>query len=145
MEWVRRVGKSKSKVHCRTAHEGPEGEQRCPLILVARWGVDCQRHVPDALLSGKWPIRTVQEDVWVPQPVWTRSKNLSPAGIWSPDRPSHSESLYRLHCMKVRKEAVVNCGNISIFGEDQSLYPEVILCNGLIWNKWQATGWFTSQ
>ena len=31
-----------------------------------------------------------------PGPVWTGAKNLAPTGIWCPDRPAHSESLYRL-------------------------------------------------
>jgi hypothetical protein len=33
-----------------------------------------------------------------PGPVWTGAQNLAPTGIWSPDRPARSESLYRLRC-----------------------------------------------
>ena len=34
---------------------------------------------------------------WAPGPVWTGAENLAPTGIRSPDRPAHSQSLYRLH------------------------------------------------
>jgi hypothetical protein len=45
-------------------------------------GVGGQRHAPAALPPGG--------------PVWTGAENLAPTGIRSPDRPSHSKSLYRL-------------------------------------------------
>jgi hypothetical protein len=44
----------------------------------------------------KDPVPIVQEAGWVPGPVWTGAENLAPTGIRSPDRPSHSQSLYRL-------------------------------------------------
>jgi hypothetical protein len=51
-----------------------------------------------------WPLFTpgndlvpiVQEAGWAPGPVWTGAENLTPTGIRSPDRPSRSQSLYRL-------------------------------------------------
>jgi len=58
------------------------------------WGV---RVTPRPLFNpGKDPVPIVQEVVWVPGPVWTGAENLAPTGIWSPDRPVHSLSLYRL-------------------------------------------------
>ena len=45
---------------------------------------------------GKDPVPIVQEAGWVPGPVWTGAKNLASTGIQSPDRPAHSQSLYRL-------------------------------------------------
>jgi len=45
---------------------------------------------------GKDPVHTVQGAGSVPGPVWTDAENLAPTGIRSPDRPSRSESLYRL-------------------------------------------------
>jgi hypothetical protein len=33
---------------------------------------------------------------WAPEPVWTGEENLVPAVIRCPDRPSLSETLYRL-------------------------------------------------
>jgi hypothetical protein len=42
------------------------------------------------------PVPIVQEAGWAPGPVWTGAENLAPTGIRSPDRPAHSESLYRL-------------------------------------------------
>ena len=44
----------------------------------------------------KDPVRIVQEVVWVPGPVWTGAENLVSTGIRSPDRPAHSQWLYRL-------------------------------------------------
>ena len=45
---------------------------------------------------GKDPVPIVQEAVWAPGPVWTGAENLAPTEIRSPDRPAHSQSLYRL-------------------------------------------------
>jgi len=56
-----------------------------------------QRHVPTALYPGKDPVATVQEAGWAPGPVRTGAENLAPTGIRSPDRPTRSQSLYRLH------------------------------------------------
>ena len=42
------------------------------------------------------PVRTVQEAGWAAGPVWTGAENLTPTGTRSPDRPAHSESLFRL-------------------------------------------------
>ena len=42
------------------------------------------------------PVPVVQEVRWVPWPVWTGAENLFATRIRSPDRPPHSESLYRL-------------------------------------------------
>ena len=43
----------------------------------------------------KNPVPIVQEAGWAPGPVWTERK-VSPTAIRSPDRPAHSQSLYRL-------------------------------------------------
>jgi hypothetical protein len=40
----------------------------------------------------------VHEAGWDTGPIWTSAENLSPTGIRSPDRPTRSESLYRLRC-----------------------------------------------
>jgi len=45
---------------------------------------------------GKDPVTIVQEAGWAPGPVWTGAENLTPTGIRSPDRPTRSQSLYRL-------------------------------------------------
>jgi predicted CoA-binding protein len=44
---------------------------------------------------GKDPVPIVQEAGWAPGPVWMGGKSC-PTGIRSPDRPAHSQSLYRL-------------------------------------------------
>ena len=45
---------------------------------------------------GKDPVPIVREDGWAPGPVWTGAENLAATGIRSPDRPAHSQALYRL-------------------------------------------------
>ena len=44
----------------------------------------------------KDPVSIVQEAAWAPGPVWTGAENLASTRIRSPDRPAHSQSLYRL-------------------------------------------------
>jgi len=45
---------------------------------------------------GKEEVPVVQEAGWTPGSIWTGGENLAPTGIRSPDRPAHSQSLYRL-------------------------------------------------
>ena len=45
---------------------------------------------------GKIPYPLYRRLGGPPGPVWTGAENLAPTGIRSPDRPSHSESQYRL-------------------------------------------------
>ena len=54
-----------------------------------------QQHAPAALYRGKYPIPIVQEARWAPGPVWTGGKSR-PHRDSIPDRPSRSQSLYRL-------------------------------------------------
>ena len=53
---------------------------------------------------GKDLIPILQETGWSPGLVWTGAENLAPTGIWSPDRPTRSQSLYWIcypaHSMK---------------------------------------------
>jgi len=57
-----------------------------------------------ALEGGEWsaarpdhtlPVPILQEAGWAPWPVWTGGKS-HPHRDWIPDRPAHSQSLYRL-------------------------------------------------
>ena len=59
-------------------------------------GVGGQRQAPATFTFGKDPVPFVQEAGWAPAPVWTGAENLAPTGIWSPDLPARSESLFRL-------------------------------------------------
>ena len=52
-----------------------------------------QRHVLAALPQGKTQYPLYRR---LGRPVWTGAENLAPAGIRSPERPAHSESLYGL-------------------------------------------------
>jgi len=82
----------------RTAHWGSRGILVLPFHdhgTRTGWGVSV---TPQLLFTpGKDPIPIVQEVGWAPGPVWTGVENLAPTGIWSPDRPAHSQSLYRQH------------------------------------------------
>ena len=97
----------KSKVKCtpvqalrlctgRTAHTGSKGIALLFLYHDTRkgWGVIA---TPRPLFTpGKGSVPIVQEAGWAPGPIWTGAENLAPTGIRSPDRPSRSQSLYRL-------------------------------------------------
>jgi hypothetical protein len=100
VKFVNSKGKGKGKLHPRTGHEGPEGEQKYNSTLSLTSAVD----------SGGWStprpgrftpaerdaVPTVQEAGCAPGPVWTGAENLASTGIRSPERPARSESLYRL-------------------------------------------------
>ena len=88
------TGKGKDKVHPRTGHEGPEGEQNCSSTLPltsALDGVGGQRHAPGALppVKTRYPLYS---RLGGPQGRSGRARKISPpAGIRSPDRPVRSE------------------------------------------------------
>ena len=46
--------------------------------------------------SGKDSVPLVQEAGWAPGPVWTGAENLTTTGIRYTDRPTRSQSLYRM-------------------------------------------------
>ena len=54
-----------------------------------------QPQAPAASTPGKDPVPIVEEAGWSPGPVWTRGKSR-PHWDSIPDRPAHSQSLYRL-------------------------------------------------
>jgi len=56
-----------------------------------------QRHDPVALTPGKARYTMYRRLDGPPGPVWTGAENLAHTKIRSPDRPSRSESLYRLN------------------------------------------------
>jgi hypothetical protein len=76
----------------------PEQAQRVDraIALPFREGGEWSTSRPGRFTSGKDPVPIVQEAEWAPGPVWTCAKNLARTGIRSPDRPAHSQSLYRL-------------------------------------------------
>jgi hypothetical protein len=85
--------------HPITGHEGPEGEQiySCTLpstlaLNVGGWSMPR----PGRFTPGKDSVLVVQGAGWASEPVWTSAENLVPTGIRSADRPTCSESLYRL-------------------------------------------------
>ena len=80
----------------RTSHRGSRG-----IALLSHghgtrrgWGVSVTSR--PLFAPGKDPVPIVQEAGWAPGPVWTGAENLTPTGIWSPDRPARSQSLYQL-------------------------------------------------
>jgi len=57
--------------------------------------VSGQQHVPAALYPGEDPVPILQEAGWAPGQVWTGGK-FRPHQDSIPDRPTLSQSLYRL-------------------------------------------------
>ena len=96
LSWLQNVSKGKGKIYPRRSHEGPEEEQRCSstLSLTSTLGGWSKPRLGRFTL-GKDPVPIVQEAGWAPGPVWTGVKNLALTGIQCPDRPAHSQSLYR--------------------------------------------------
>jgi hypothetical protein len=58
--------------------------------------VSGQRHAPAFLPREREPVPILQELGWAPGPVWKDEENLVPQWDSTPDRPAHSQSLYRL-------------------------------------------------
>jgi len=60
--------------------------------LVGIWSTQC----PGCFIPGKVPVHIVRESGWSPESVLTGVEILVATGIRSPERPTRSESLYRL-------------------------------------------------
>ena len=78
---------------------GPEGDRGIALLfqdLGPRRGWVVSVTPRPHFTPGKDPVSILQKAGWAPGPVWTGAENLAPTGIQSPDRPSRSQSLYRL-------------------------------------------------
>jgi len=58
-------------------------------------GLGGQGQDPAASTQERDTVPFVQEDGWSPGLVWMGAENVTPTRIQSPDRPVHSESLYR--------------------------------------------------
>jgi hypothetical protein len=87
---------SKGNGHPITGHQQPRGGVEVYLYSFSTlalaggwWSAPC----PGCFTPGKEPVPIVQEAGWALAPVWTCAKNLTPTGIWSPDRPAHNQSL----------------------------------------------------
>jgi hypothetical protein len=76
-------------------------EHSC-LIHLQRW---VGHFMPTRLCGCKDPVPIIQKAGWAPGPVWKCAKNLTPTMILSPDRPAHSQSLYRLSYLAPSKHA----------------------------------------
>ena len=96
---VQKVKKKGGKVNPRTGHEGPEGEQMYSSTLPLTSALEVGGWLtprPGRFTPGKDPVPIVKETGWAPGPFWTGAEKLAVSGILSLDRPSRSESLYRL-------------------------------------------------
>jgi len=110
--WKEQLGNVKVKVKCtlvqalslcsgRTAHRGSRGITLLFLDHGTRkgWGVGVvrsRRHAPAALYPRERSGTHCTGGWMGPGPVWTGAENLAPTGIWPPDHPACSQSLYRL-------------------------------------------------
>ena len=79
----------------RTAHRGSRGIALLFHDHSTRRGWGSVSRPGHSLPLGKTRCPLYREAGWAPGPVWTGAENLAPTGIWSPDRPAHSQSLYR--------------------------------------------------
>ena len=84
--------KSKGTLHCRTGHEGPEGEQIYSATLSSTSALDGGEWSvphPGRCTHGKETRHHLCRGLdGPPGPVWTEAENLAPSGIRSPDRPA---------------------------------------------------------
>jgi len=48
------------------------------------------------LYSGKDSVRRVLEADWTPEHGWTGAEILFPTGVRTPNRPTHTDSIYQL-------------------------------------------------
>ena len=91
--------RGQAKVHPRTSHEGPEGEQRyrstLSLTSGPNWG-EWSKSRPDRFTPGNDPVPTVQKAGRALGPVWTGTEHLVPTGLRFLDGPARSVSLNRL-------------------------------------------------
>jgi hypothetical protein len=91
---------SKSEVHPRTSHEGPEGESRYSSTLSLTSALDGGGWLtlrPSRFTPGKETTYPLYRRPGGPQGRAGRLREISsPTGIRSPDPPARSESLYRL-------------------------------------------------
>jgi hypothetical protein len=80
----------------RTSHRESRGIALTFLDHGARrgWGVNVT--LRPLFTPRKDPVTIVQEAGWALGPVWTGAENLASTAIRSPDRPTRSQSLYRL-------------------------------------------------
>jgi len=93
--------KVEGKVHPRTGHEGPEGEQKysSTLSLTSEldgvgWLMPCPSHFTP--LWERDPVLTVHKARWASGMVCTGVENFTSTRIQSPDRPARSKLLYQL-------------------------------------------------
>ena len=80
----------------RTAHRESRGIALPFHDHGTRWGWGVSVTPRPLFTPGKDQVPIVQEAGWAPGPDWTGAENLALTGIRSPDRPSRSQSPYRL-------------------------------------------------
>jgi hypothetical protein len=89
----------KGNVHPITGHQWPRGGVEVYLYSFSTTklgGGGWPAPRPGRFTPGKDQVPIVQEAGWAPGSFWTGTKNIAPTGIPSPDRPTRSQSLYRL-------------------------------------------------
>jgi hypothetical protein len=99
------------KVHPRTDHEGPKGEQRYGSTLSLTSALDGGRGseclAPATLPPGKTQYPFCRR---LARPFWASAENLAPTRVWSLDHPAHSELLHWLHfSMIILVEDIPQC------------------------------------
>ena len=88
-----------------------------------------QQHARPHFTPGKDPVPIVQEAGWALGQVWTGAENIVPTGIRSPDRPTPSQSLYRLSYPAIKHYAFLKAALVQdnwdaskILGDNNYVY-----------------------
>jgi hypothetical protein len=71
--------------------------------------------------------------VWAPGPVEEGDRNLTPTGIRSPDRPGHTESLYRLRYSDPPLNVSLALNNIAICWVEESFRGQDKRCGPILY------------
>ena len=96
---IRALNYKQAKIHHTTRNKSPEWGQKYSSTLSLTSTLEmggCTTSRPGFFTPVE--ILTVQEAGWAPGQVLTNARNLAPTGIRSPNRPTRSETLYRLRC-----------------------------------------------
>jgi hypothetical protein len=81
------------KIHSRTGHEGPQGQETCSSTLSLNSGQDGSWVINATLRpiypQGREPVPILEEVQWATWSVWTGEANVTRIGTRSPDRLSY--------------------------------------------------------
>jgi len=86
-----------------------------PSLTSALDGLGWSTPHPGRFTAGKDPVPIVKEAGWAPGPFWTGAENFASTRIRSPELPTRSKSLYRLHCPGPQSLYRLHCPGPQLF------------------------------